>query len=71
MCVFNASVSCTSLPVVAIISLYSFVLLLSPVTILLDTTCLVRVLYKIIVVFPVNLVIELRDNSLFVPGLIF
>ena len=45
-----------------------FILLLSPVTILLDTTCLVRVLYKIIVVFPVNLVRELRDNSLFVPG---
>ena len=40
MCVFNASVSCISLLVVAIIFLYVqfFVLLLSPFAILLDTT---------------------------------
>ena len=57
MCVLNASVSCISLPVVAIIFLYVqfFVLFLSPVAILLETTkFLVRVLYEIIVVFPVN-----------------
>ena len=52
---FQLSVSCMSLSVVAINFLYVqfFVLLLSLVAILLDTTlCLVRVLYQITVVFP-------------------
>ena len=53
MFVFNVSVSCISLLVVAVISLYVqfFNLHLSPVAIsLVKTLCLARVLYGIIVV---------------------
>ena len=72
MFVFNPSVSCISLLVVAVIVLYIqfFNLHLSPVAISLDTTyCLANVLYGIIVVSSqIQLVGELRDNSLYVPG---